>query len=125
MFKPTNNRGLRRILNACKFSWQGFVSTFKTEEAFRQECYLGFIIAPLSFVIADTVVEWILLVLTYLLVLLTEIINSSIEATVDRFGSERHQLSGKAKDAGSAAVSIAILIAMLTWGSLLVTKYLV
>lgn len=115
MSKPANNKGFRRMLNACRFSWQGLVSTFKTEEAFRQECYCGIVALPLSLVIADSAVEWILLMLTYLLVLLTEIINSSIEATVDRFGGERHQLSGKAKDAGSAAVAIAIVMALLTW----------
>lgn len=115
MLKPENNSGLRRIVNACRFSWQGLVATYQTEEAFRQECYCGIITVPLSFIIADNTVEWVLLILTYLLVLLTEIINSSIEATVDRFGGERHQLSGKAKDAGSAAVAMAILMAVLTW----------
>ncbi len=114
-YKPVNNTGLRRILNASKFSWQGLRATYRSEAAFRQECYVGVLALPLSFFIADNVVEWVLLITSFLLVLLTEIINSAIEATVDRFGSERHELAGKAKDAGSAAVAVAIAIAVLTW----------
>lgn len=115
MHKPPNNTGMTRLMNAAKFSVQGFVATFRSEEAFRQECYAGIVLIPLSFLIADNALEWVLLVVSFLLILLTEMINSSIEAAVDRFGPERHQLSGKAKDAGSAAVSIAILIALVTW----------
>lgn len=114
MNKPTAT-GVGRLIKACKYSLQGFQSTFKTEAAFRQECYLGLIALPLSFIIADNVVEWLLLVISYLLIMLTEVINSALEAVVDRFGQEHHQLSGKAKDAGSAAVSVAIIIALTTW----------
>lgn len=115
MHKPPNNTGLKRLINAAKFSAQGFGATFRSEEAFRQECYVGIIAIPLSFFIASTIIEWILLVISFLIVLLTEMINSSIEAAVDRFGPEHNKLSGKAKDAGSAAVSIAIFIALATW----------
>lgn len=118
MNKPANNTGLRRLINACRFSYQGFVATFKTEAAFRQECYVGLFLIPLSIAIADNLIEWLLLIITFLLVLLTEIINSAIEATIDRFGSERHHLSGKAKDATSAAVAVALLCAVLTWLSI-------
>lgn len=118
MNKPENNTGLRRILNATRFSYQGLRATFKTEAAFRQECFVGLFALPLSFWLADTAVEWILLLGSFLLVMLIEVINSAIEATVDRFGNEHHELSGKAKDAGSAAVSIAIFIAVLTWGGI-------
>ncbi len=114
-YKPGNNTGLRRILNASKFSWQGLRATYRSEAAFRQECYVGVLALPLSFLLADSVVEWVLLIISFLLILLTEIINSAIEATVDRFGGERHELAGKAKDAGSAAVAVAIVIALLTW----------
>lgn len=120
MNKPPNNTGLRRIVNACKFSAQGFKATFKTEAAFRQECYLGLIALPLSFIIANTVIEWILLVSSFLLVMLTEILNSALEAVVDRFGSEHHELSGKAKDAGSAAVSVSLIIAALVWLAIII-----
>lgn len=112
--KPSNT-GLKRLIQAGKYSCQGLRATFQSEAAFRQECYAGLLALPLSFVIADNVIEWILLVGSFLLIMLTEIINSSIEATVDRFGGQRHELAGKAKDAGSAAVLVAIVIALLTW----------
>lgn len=115
MNKPTDNTGIKRILNACKFSYQGFKSTFKTEAAFRQECYLGIIALPIAFVIADSVIEWLFLFTSFMLIMLTEVLNSALEAVVDRFGGERHELSGKAKDAGSAAVSVAIIMALITW----------
>ncbi|PID66947.1 MAG: diacylglycerol kinase [Gammaproteobacteria bacterium] len=109
MNKPENNTGWRRLLNAGKFSYQGLVATFRSEAAFRQECFVGLLALPLSFWLADSIVEWLLLVASFLLVMLVEIINSAIEAAIDRFGDEYHVLSGKAKDAGSAAVAIAIL----------------
>ncbi len=120
MNKPENNVGFKRLINATKFSAQGFKSTFRTEEAFRQECYVAIFALPLSFFIADNIIEWVLLVISFLLLMLTEIINSAIESTVDRFGSDYHELSGKAKDAGSAAVAIAILIVSITWFTILI-----
>jgi len=118
MYKPKNNHGIKRLINSVKFSSQGLIATFHSEAAFRQEAYIGIILVPLSFFIANNPIEWLLLITSYLLILLTEILNASIEAVVDRFGPEQHQLSGKAKDAGSAAVLIAILIAVLTWGGI-------
>ncbi len=118
MNKPEINSGIHHFTNAVKFSYQGLIATFKTEVAFRQECFIGIFALPASFWIADTVVEWVLLVASFLLVMLVEIINSAIEATVDRFGDEYHILSGKAKDAGSAAVAFAMAIAVITWGAI-------
>ncbi len=115
MHKPANNTGFNRLINASKFSAQGFKSTFHSEAAFRQECYVGIIAFPLSFFIADNAIEWLLLISSFLLVMLSEIINSALEAVVDRFGADFHELSGKAKDAGSAAVAMAIIIAVITW----------
>lgn len=117
----TGNKGIKRIINATKFSIDGIKATWQSEEAFRQEAVAAMILLPLSFWVAESVIEWILLVVTVLLLLLVEIVNSSIEAVVDRFGSDWHELSKKAKDAGSAAVSIAIAIAVLTWGAILFT----
>lgn len=122
MNKPKNNTGIRRLLNATRFSIQGFKSTFKTEAAFRQECYLGLIALPVSFFIASSTIEWVLLITSFLFLMLVEVINSAIEATVDRFGDEYHNLSGKAKDAGSAAVAIAIFIVFITWSSIVIMK---
>lgn len=119
MHKPKNNTGIRRIINACRYSYQGLIATFRSEAAFRQECYVGLIALPSSFLIASNIIEWILLVITFLLVMLVEIINSALEAAIDRFGQERHELSGKAKDAGSAAVSLAIIMCLITWGSII------
>lgn len=113
--KPENKMGLRRVINATRYSYQGLIITFKTEAAFRQEIYLGLFLLPLSFIIANTLIEWLLLILTFLLILSVELLNSAIEATVDRFSEEHHQLSAKAKDAGSAAVFIAMLAAGITW----------
>lgn len=117
----TGNKGFKRIINATKYSIDGIKSTWQTEEAFRQESLATIILLPLSFWVADSVIEWLLLVVTLLLLLLVEIINSSIEAVVDRFGHDWHELSKKAKDAGSAAVSIAIVIAVITWVAILFT----
>ncbi len=119
MHKPKNNTGFRRIVNATRYSCQGLVETFKSEAAFRQECFAGIVAFPLSFVVASTAIEWILLVASFLLVMLVEIINSALEAAIDRFGDEHHELSGKAKDAGSAAVFVALVICGLTWGTIL------
>ncbi len=118
MNKPEINSGLHHFTNAVKFSYQGVIATFKTEVAFRQESFIAIFALPASFWLADTVVEWILLVSSFLLVMLVEIINSAIEATVDRFGKEYHVLSGKAKDAGSAAVAFAMAIAVITWAGI-------
>lgn len=114
-FKPSNDTGIKRLRYALKYSLQGLAATYRSEAAFRDECKLGVVLLPLSFWIADNVVEWLLLVLTFVLILITEIINSSIEAAVDRFGGEQHDLSGKAKDAGSAGVFVAMILAGLTW----------
>lgn len=121
MHKPPNNTGLTRIINAAKFSLQGFLSTYDSEEAFRQECYAGIVMIPLSFWIASTLIEWLLMITSFLLILVVELLNSAIEAAIDRFGGSHHELSGKAKDAGSAAVSVAILITAIIWFSILLT----
>ena len=111
--------GLGRLFKACGFSMQGLSSAFKSEAAFRQEIYLSIILIPLSFYLGDTGTERALLVVVILLVLITELINSGIEAVVDRFGVEHHELSGRAKDVGSAAVLIALLNVVLVWGCVL------
>lgn len=118
--KSKNNTGFRRLINATKFSWQGLIATFQTESAFRQECLAGIVLLPLSMIIADSLFVWTALIGVWLLVMLVEVLNSAIEAVVDRFGSELHPLSGKAKDAGSAAVFIALIIAALVWGATII-----
>jgi diacylglycerol kinase (ATP) len=115
MSKP-GKTGLRRIWNAMFYSLQGITAAWQHEAAFRQEAALCIIMIPLAFLVGDTAVERALLAGTCLLVLVTELLNSAIEAIVDRIGSEQHELSGRAKDIGSAAVFISLCSVGLTWG---------
>jgi len=115
MSKP-GQTGLRRIRNAMFYSLQGVTEAWQHEAAFRQEAVLCIIMIPLAFLLGDSAVERALLAGSCLLVLVTELLNSAIEATVDRIGSDQHELSGRAKDMGSAAVFISLCTVGLTWG---------
>ena len=111
-----NHRGLRRIVNATRFSIAGLRSTWVNEPAFRQECLLALVLIPTAFWLGQSAVERALLILPLLLVLIVELLNSAGESIVDRIGSERHHLSGRAKDQGSAAVLVSLLLAGIVWG---------
>lgn len=115
----TDNTGVRRIVRAAGFSRKGFAAAFKNEAAFRQELALTLLIVPLAFWLTDNRLERALMVGTWLLVPLMEMINSAIEAVVDRVGDEYHPLAGAAKDIGSAAVVFAMIIAAVVWVILL------
>ncbi|MFT5719847.1 MAG: diacylglycerol kinase (ATP) [Motiliproteus sp.] len=115
MAKP-GRTGLIRILYAARYSWQGFKAAWTHEAAFRQELLLAAVLLPLGLLVAADAVELVLLWFSLGLVLLMELLNSAIEAVVDRVGSESHPLSGRAKDIGSAAVSLALLLVVMTWG---------
>jgi diacylglycerol kinase (ATP) len=115
MGKPANNTGLRRLINATRFSWQGLCAAAHHEAAFRQELAASIVIVPLAFWLGQSGVERAVLLAVWLLVLVTELLNSAIEAVVDRFGGEHDELSGRAKDIGSAAVLIALFTAAVTW----------
>lgn len=112
----TGQTGLRRIWNAMFYSLQGMVSAWQYEAAFRQEAVLCIIMIPLAFLVGESAVEKVLLAGTCLLVLVTELLNSAIEATIDRIGSGHHELSGRAKDLGSAAVFVSLCALVLAWG---------
>lgn len=114
MSKP-GNTGFTRIIKAAGYSWAGLKAAFKHEAAFRQELALCLVMVPLGFWLAQTGVERALLIGSLLLVLIVELLNSAIEAVVDRFGGEQHELSGRAKDIGSAAVFIALLNVAIVW----------
>lgn len=116
--KPGNS-GLTRILKAAGYSWQGLKAAFKHEAAFRQECFLLLLMAPLAFWLDHTAVEKALLLGSLLLVLIVELLNSAVENTVDRFGGEVHELSGRAKDIGSAAVFVSLVNVAVIWGCVL------
>ncbi len=122
MAKP-GKTGLTRIIHALGYSMQGIRATFKHEAAFRQELLLAVILIPLAFFVTQDVVKLVLLIISPLLVLLIEILNSAIEAIVDRFGEEHHELCGRAKDMGSAAVFFSLLIVMVVWGLIINDVY--
>jgi len=107
--------GIKRIINAFTFSVQGLKAAYKGEQAFRQEVAALILAIPLAFWLGDTAVEVALLIGSVLIVLVVELINSAIEAVVDRFGGELHVLSGQAKDMGSAAVLLASINALIIW----------
>ena len=112
--KP-GKQGIARIIDATGYSWQGLKSCYRSEAAFRQELWFSSVLVVASFWVAQTVVEWILLIAPLMLLLIVELLNSAVEATVDRIGGERHELSGRAKDMGSAAVLLCLLLTALTW----------
>ncbi|CAM7579508.1 MAG: diacylglycerol kinase [Enterobacteriaceae bacterium] len=114
-----NTTGITRIIKAAGYSWKGVRAAWINEAAFRQEgvaVVIAIIIA--AFLDVDAITR-VLLIGSVVLVMIVEILNSAIEAVVDRIGSEFHELSGRAKDMGSAAVLMAILLAVFTWVSLL------
>jgi len=111
----SGNTGIKRILKAGLFSWQGIRAALKHEEAFRQEILLALVLVPLAFWLGNTGMEIALMVACVLLVLIVEILNSAIEAVIDRFGLEHHELCGRAKDMGSAAVLLALINLTLVW----------
>lgn len=113
--KQKNNRGIRRLINAARWSMKGFRSTYKNEEAFRQELLLLVILAPLGYWLGENGVEQALLLGSLLIVLIVELLNSAVESVVDRIGPEQHKLSGRAKDQGSAAVFVAVVLVIVTW----------
>ncbi|MBX9676372.1 MAG: diacylglycerol kinase [Methylotenera sp.] len=107
--------GLRRLLNAFGYSVDGFKAAYKHEDAFRQEVLLSIILTPLAFYLGNSAIEIALMIASVLLVLIVELLNSAIEAVVDRVSIERHELAKRAKDIGSAAVFIALLIMVVVW----------
>lgn len=114
-----SKHGLRRIANAIRFSMDGMKSAWRNEHAFRQEL---FVIAPAifaAFFLPITAAETAALIASGIFILIVELMNSAIEAIVDRISLERHPLSKNAKDFGSAAVTLAIVMAVLIWGVIL------
>ena len=109
------NRGLRRLVKASVYSWRGLGAAYRHEEAFRIEVWLCAVLIPLGLYLGEDGVARALLVASVLLVPLVEILNSAIEAVVDRVGADQHELSGRAKDMGSAAVGIALVLTGSVW----------
>jgi len=108
-------RGLTRLIRALESSRKGFLGAYREEAAFRQELWLAVVVIPLGLYLGHDGIQRVLLVAPMILVLIVELINSAIEATVDRIGLERHVLSGLAKEMGSAAVLLSLAWLAATW----------
>jgi diacylglycerol kinase (ATP) len=119
MTTMNKNKGLRRLLLAAGYSIKGLRTAWRQEAAFRQELILAMLLAPIALWLDFSVMERLLLIAVLVLVLVVELLNSAIEAAIDRIGPERHKLSGQAKDLGSAAVLLSLLLAAGVWTSLL------
>jgi diacylglycerol kinase (ATP) len=107
--------GVLRALYAFKYSCNGIVATLRSESAFRQEVACALVLIPIALLVPVEPVERVALIASVLLVLLVELLNSAIEAVTDRISLERHVLSQRAKDCGSAAVMLALVICALAW----------
>lgn len=122
MAKP-GATGLRRIINAAGYSVKGLKAALKYESAFRQELTLALVLAPVAFWLGQDTIQYILLLGSLFLVLIVELLNSAVEAVVDRTGDDHHVLSGRAKDMGSAAVFVSLANVFLVWGLIIFENY--
>lgn len=111
--------GLVRVINAAGYSWAGLKAAFRHEDAFRQEVFLLAVLVPLALYLGDSGIERALLIGALLLVLIVELLNSAVEAAVDRISLDHHELIKRAKDMGSAAVMIALANVGVVWGLVL------
>ena len=112
--------GIKRLTNAFAYSVAGTFAAFKHEDAFRQEVFLSAVLIPLALYLGQTIIEQALMTTSILLVIIVELLNSSVEATVDRISVKRHKLSKRAKDIGSAAVFFSLINATVIWFLILV-----
>ena len=111
-------RGLMRLVSATRFSLSGLAAAWRSEAAFRQETVLAIVLLPAAFWLGTNAAQRALLAGTVLIVLIVELLNTAVEYTVDRIGTERHHLSGQAKDMGSAAVFLSLCLWAMTWGGI-------
>jgi diacylglycerol kinase (ATP) len=116
----TGATGLTRIINAGVYSCKGFKAAYSNEAAFRQELFAAVILLPAAIYFGETLAQQILLITSLLFVLLVELLNSAIEAVVDRISDDHHELAGRAKDMGSAAVLLSIIICAAIWIAVLI-----
>lgn len=114
-----SQKGLMRIVRATANSLRGFRSALQSEAAVRQDCLLALVLVPLAFWLTAEATERALLILPVFILLIVELLNSAIEATVDRISPDLHELSGKAKDIASAAVMFSLLLIGVTWAIIL------
>ncbi|MGR5095276.1 diacylglycerol kinase [Vibrio maritimus] len=119
MTEIQKNTGLKRVIYAARYSWYGLIAAWKNEAAFRQECVALLLAVIVAFSLDVSLFAKAALVGSVIFVMIVELMNSAVEAVVDRVGLERHELSGRAKDLGSAAVFLAIGLALIVWISIL------
>lgn len=112
--------GISRVIDATGYSMKGLKAAWINEAAFRQEVVLTLIFTCIAFLLPIDHIERTLLISSLLLVVIVELMNSAVEAVVDRISDEWHELSGRAKDIGSAAVSVALVLALLVWASIII-----
>lgn len=112
----SSTTGWRRIWNATGYSINGIKAAWRNEAAFRQELAVVLVMLPAAWWIGTTMTQRALLVFSLLMVLIVELLNSAVEAAVDRIGVEWHELSGRAKNLGSAAVMVSLIAAAAVWG---------
>ena len=115
-------RGPGRILKAARWSWQGLRAAWLHESSFRLEVWLLVVAVPLALWLGDTGLERAVMIGSCLLVLAAELLNSAIEAVIERYGPEQHELAGRAKDMGSAAVFVLMLNVVVCWGLILAPR---
>ncbi|GGX64350.1 diacylglycerol kinase [Saccharospirillum salsuginis] len=115
--------GLRRLINASRYSAQGLRSAFRHEAAFRQESWVLVVGVPCAFWVGTDLWQTALLIASLMLIMVVEMINSALESLVDRVGTDFHELSGRTKDMGSAAVLLSILVAVVLWGAALWQRF--
>lgn len=113
------NKGLTRAFRAAINSWNGLVFAVREESAFRQELTLACILIPIGLILPVSATEHVALFASVVLVLIVELLNSSVEAAIDRISFEKHDLSQRAKDFGSAAVLLSLILCFFTWGCIL------
>ena len=109
------NTGFKRVIKATGYSIQGLKAAFKHEAAFRQEVFLAVVLIPIACILDVTQIERMLMILSLFIVLIAELMNSAVEAVVDRIGPEMHELAGRAKDIGSATVFVALGLVLYIW----------
>lgn len=114
---------LTRILEATGHSIRGIRACWQHESAFRLDVMLGLILLPTAFFVAESTTQWIQLIAPLFLLLIVEMLNSAVEATVDRIGREHHEMSGRAKDIASGAVMLCLFLIATTWGAITWTNF--
>jgi len=117
------NRGFTRMYKAFYYSYRGFKVVLRGEAAFQQEFVSALVLLPIACLLNVTTAERVLLIFSVVLVLIVEILNTAVEAVVDRVGREEHELAGQAKDLGSAAVLLSIMLWVVVWSMILFENY--